>query len=143
MEVQTAQRTAKAAGIENATFAVGDVYALQLLSDEADVVFGHSVLEALDRPAEALIEMKHVLKPGGALAVASVEYGGLILTGPHEPLVRRFFDIREQLWQGEGANPYLGRDLRGLLLSVGMAGVEATTTCISYGTEEAVREFGL
>ena len=142
-EAQLAQRTAESVGARHAAFAVGTVYALPLPDDEADVVFGHSVLEALDHPAEALTEMKRVLKPGGVLAVASVEYDGLILAGPHEQLVRRFFDIRTRLWRSEGADPYLGRRLRGLLTGVGMVGVEATTKCISYGTAEAVREFGV
>jgi hypothetical protein len=43
----------------------------------------------------------------------------------------------------EGANPYLGRELRGLLLDAGFADVIATTTYISYGTPDAVKEFGL
>ncbi|HYJ70153.1 MAG TPA: methyltransferase domain-containing protein [Nocardioidaceae bacterium] len=142
-EVQQAQRTAQSIGVDNAVFAAGNAYALPLPDDGTDVVFGHSVLEALDHPAEALTEMKRVLKPGGVLAVASVEYEGLILAGPNEELVRRFFDIRTRLWQSEGADPYLGRRLRGLLHGVGMVSVEATTKCISYGTKDAVVEFGL
>jgi len=57
-----------------------------------DAVLGHSVLEALDRPGDALDEMRRVLRPGGIVAVASVEYGGLVLAGPDAPLLRRFYD---------------------------------------------------
>lgn len=140
--VQRAARRAHALGIENADFVVGDAYALDVGGDEVDAVLAHSVLEALNHPAEALSEMRRILKPGGVLAVASVEYAGLILAGPHEPLTRRFYDIREQLWQSEGADPHRGRQLRRLLIESGYVDVRATTRCIDYGTPEAVEEFG-
>jgi len=141
-EIELARKAAEASSTRNADFTVGDAYALPLADNEADAVFAHSVLETLDRPAEALAEMRRVLKTRGVVAVACVEYGGLILAGPHEPLVRRFFDIRERLWQREGVTPYRGRELRGLLLTSGFERVRATTEYISYGTEVAVREFG-
>jgi ubiquinone/menaquinone biosynthesis C-methylase UbiE len=73
-EVDAARRSAETLGVRNADFCVGDLYALALRDGQADVVFGHSVLEALERPGDALKEMTRVLKPGGLLAVASVEY---------------------------------------------------------------------
>lgn len=142
-EIELARTAAEASSSSNADFTVGDAYSLPLPDNEADAVFGHSVLEALERPAEALAEMSRVLKRSGVVAIACVEYGGLILAGPHEPLVRRFFDIREQLWQREGVAPYRGRELRGLLLASGFGRVEATTNYICYGNEDAVREFGI
>ncbi len=142
-DVEKASRNARQRGIHNVTFVTGDVCALDLASGHADAVFAHSVLEAIDRPNEALVEMKRLLKPGGVVAAASVEYGGLILTGLKEDLLRRFYSIRERLWLIEGADPYLGRRLRGLFLGAGITDVVATTTYISYGTVEGVREFGL
>ena len=138
-----AQARAAAGSMRDVQFLVGDAYALPLPDRSADAAFGHSVLEALDRPADALKEMRRVLKPGGVIGVASVEYGGLVLGGPHVQLVRHFYEIREQLWLEEGADPYLGRRLRGLLLGQGFARVEASTRAISYGTAGTVREFGL
>jgi SAM-dependent methyltransferase len=142
-EIETARRAATQAGISNADFQVGDAYSLDLPSDHVDAVLAHSVLEALDRPTAAVTEMKRVLKPGGVLAVASVEYAGLILAGPHRDRTSRFYAIRERLWQIDGADPYLGRELRGLLLGAGFADVIATTKYISYGTADAVNEFGV
>ncbi|MEP6665268.1 MAG: class I SAM-dependent methyltransferase, partial [Nocardioidaceae bacterium] len=132
-DIQAANRSAGLLGTENADFSVGDAYALDVPDSRADAVLAHSVLEALDRPAEALAEMKRVLKPGGVVAAASVEYDGLILAGPYQPLVRRFYHIREQLWQYDGADPYLGRELRRLLLEAGYVDVVASTKSISYG----------
>jgi SAM-dependent methyltransferase len=142
-EIETARRAALQAGIGNADFQLGDAYSLDLASYHFDGVLAHSVLEALEHPTAAVTEMKRVLKPGGVLAVASVKYAGLILTGPHGDLTSRFYTIRERLWQIEGADPYLGRELRGPLLGAGFADVIATTTYIRCGTADAVNEFGL
>ncbi len=142
-EIASARAAAAASGTTNADFVVGDAYALPLPDEVADAVFGHSVLEAVESPADVLAEMTRVVRPGGLVAVASVEYGGLILAGPHVARIRQFYDLRERLWLADGAFPYRGRDLRGLLVASGLGQVEATTTSISYGTEDAVREFGL
>jgi len=142
-EIEGARAAAVASATTNADFIVGDAYDLPLPAGTADVVLGHSVLEAVERPSEVVDEMKRVVKAGGLVAVASVDYGGLLLAGPHEALIRRFYDIREQLWLVAGSFPYRGRELRGLLLASGLRGVEASTKYISYGTEDALREFGL
>jgi ubiquinone/menaquinone biosynthesis C-methylase UbiE len=140
--VAAARARAARDGVGTATFEVADAYALGLADGVADAVLGHSVLEALEHPLRALAEMRRVLRPGGVVGVASVEYGGLILAGPHEDLLRRFYSIREQLWIREGADPYLGRRLRSLLAESGFTDVEATTKAIPYGTAELVDAFG-
>ena len=142
-EVRLARGSAEAVSASNADFQVGEAYALPLPDESVDAVFGHSVLEALVRPEDALAEMRRVLKPGGVVGVASVEYGGLILGGPHQSVTRRFYDVREALWIADGAAPYRGRELRGLLLGQGFQRVQASTRYICYGTEEEVRQFGL
>ena len=57
-------------------------------------------------------------------------------------MLRRFYAVREQLWLQDGADPYLGRRLRGLLSDSGSGDVVATTTAISYGSTELVESFG-
>lgn len=137
-----AQARAEQVGARNATFVIGDTCALGLTDGAADAVLAHSVLEALEQPLDALREMRRVLRPGGVVAVASVEYGGLILAGPHQELLQRFYAIRAQLWRLEGADPHLGRHLRGLVIESGFVEVEATTKAISYGTPDLVASFG-
>jgi SAM-dependent methyltransferase len=108
-----ARRYATRQGIDNVDFRAGDVYSLEVDDNEFDACLCHSVLEAIDRPLEALHEIKRTLKPGGVIGAASVEYGGLILAGPNEPLLRRFYAIRERIWQLDGvADPHRGRALR-------------------------------
>ena len=122
---------------------MGDVYALDLPDGCFDACLCHSTVETLDRPVDGLLEMKRVLRPGGVLGVACVEYGGLVLAGPAVELLRRFYALRQQLWLLDGhADPYRGRELRGLLENAGFDAVAATSKYISYGTGEDVRSFG-
>jgi SAM-dependent methyltransferase len=131
-------------GIGNVEFRVGDVYNLELPSNHFDACLCHSMLETLDRPLDGLREIRRVLRPGGVLGVACVEYGGLILTGPDIALLRRFYAVRERLWQLDGhADPYRGRELRGLLERTGFDTVAATSKYLCYGTEEDVSAFGM
>lgn len=143
-EFADARSYARQHNIGNLEFRAGSVYALNIPADTFDACLCHSVLEAIDRPLDALQEIKRVLKPGGVLGVACVEYGGLILAGPNEPLLRRFYAIREQLWQLDaGSDPYRGRALRGLLHAAGFERVAATTKSFCHGTDAAVKSFGL
>ena len=143
-EFSQARRYAAEHAIGNVEFRIGDVYSLEFLDERFDACLCHSMLETLDRPLDGLREIGRTLKPGGVLGVACVEYGGLILAGPDESRLRRFYAIRERLWQIEHlADPYRGRELRGLLISAGFEGVIATTKYVSYGTADAVRSFGL
>ncbi len=141
-EFEEAQRHAASHDIKNVEFVQADATALQYGDDSFDACFCHSVLEAVDDPLAVLTEICRVLKPGGVLGAASVEYDGLILAGPGTDLLRRFYSIREQMWCGWGANPFLGRELRGLLSATGFVDIEATARVITYGTPERVREFG-
>jgi ubiquinone/menaquinone biosynthesis C-methylase UbiE len=129
--------------IENVEFRVGSVDALDFPADHFDAGLCHSMLETLEHPLEALVEIKRTLKPGGVIGVACVEYGGLVLAGPEEELLKRFYSVREQVWQLENAaDPHRGRRLRGLLKEAGFDRIDASSKYFSYGTAEAVESFG-
>jgi ubiquinone/menaquinone biosynthesis C-methylase UbiE len=129
--------------IGNVEFRVGSVAALDFPDGHFDACLCHSMLETLDEPLDALGEIKRILKPGGVVGVACVEYGGLVLAGPDAELLSRFYAVREQVWQVENAaDPYRGRQLRGLLERAGFDRVDATAKYFSYGTAEAVESFG-
>jgi ubiquinone/menaquinone biosynthesis C-methylase UbiE len=143
-EFANAQRYAAEHQIENVEFRLGDVYALDFPADHFDACLCHSMLETLTRPLDGLSEIKRTLKPGGIVGVACVEYGGLILAGPNDQLVRRFYAVRERVWLLEkAADPYRGRQLRGLLERAGFDRVVATSKFFCYGDADAVRSFGL
>jgi ubiquinone/menaquinone biosynthesis C-methylase UbiE len=132
-----------AVGASGISFQTGDLYSLEFPDAHFDACLCHSALEALTDPLRALAEIARVLKPGAVVGVASVEYGGIIIAGDNVEPLRRFYQIREKLWELEDvANPYLGRNLRGLLNKIGFKDVIATTKYFSYGTADSVAEFG-
>jgi SAM-dependent methyltransferase len=142
-EFADARNHVRTEAIGNVDFREGSAYELNFPDRHFDACLAHSTVETLERPVEALHEIHRTLKPGAVVGVASVEYGGLILGGPQEPALHRFYELRTRLWRAEGvADPFRGRALRGLLHSAGFVSVDATTTAISYGTPEAVRAFG-
>lgn len=142
-EFTDARRYCAEQHIENVEFRVGTAYALDFPDDHFDACLCHSMLETLDHPLRALIEIKRTLKPDAVLGVACVEYGGLILAGPNDELLRRFYAVRERLWQLEQvADPYRGRRLRSLLGRAGFDRVAASSKYFSYGTGDAVNGFG-
>ena len=143
-EFAGAREFAKREQIENVTFVEGSIYGLEFPDASFDVCTCFSMLEVVERPLDGIQEVFRILKPGGLLAASSIEYGGLILEGPSEPLLRRFYDLRLQIYEAQGdVWPNRGRQLRGLLIGAGFIDVEATTTYLSYGTQERVRSFGL
>lgn len=142
-EVAEARAHADRLGITNAEFREGSAYATGLPDAHVEVVFAHSLLEALDRPVDALREMVRVLKRGGLVGVASVEYGGYVVSDPQSELLRRFYAIRERLWLIDGVDPYVGRRLRGLLSRAGLVDVVATAKYFPFGTPAAVRNYAL
>jgi SAM-dependent methyltransferase len=143
-EFADARAYAEDHGIPNVEFHEGSIYELDLPDASVDVCTLCSMMETLDHPLAGLAEVRRVLKSGGLIGASSIEYGGLILRGPGEPLLHRFYELRLRLWEAQGdVHPYRGRELRGLLLAAGFEQVEARTTYFSYGTEERVRTFGL
>ena len=143
-EFADARVSAAEHGIDNVEFLEGSIYELDFPDASIDVCTLFAMMETLDDPLAGLAEVRRVVKPGGLIGASSIEYGGLILHGPGEPLLHRFYELRLQLWEAQGdVHFYRGRELRGLLLAAGFEQVEASTTYFSYGTEERVRTFGL
>ena len=87
-EFTDAREYAKSKQIQNVTFAEGSIYDLEFPGASFDVCTCFSMLEVVERPLDGLREVLRVLKPGGVLAASSIEYGGLILEGPSEPVLR-------------------------------------------------------
>src|SRR5262249_56518546 len=99
-------------------------------------------LETAHDPAGVVVELRRVLRRGGIIGAASVEYGGIIFGGAETADPQRFYDIRQQFWRAAGiAEPNTGRRLRGLFHEAGFSRVEASAHYISYGTRDRIAAF--
>jgi len=122
-------------GCGNLAFAAADGRQLPFRSGVFAAVLCHSILETLNDPTSVVTEVRRVMKRGGVVGAASVEYGGIILGGAKITDPQRFYDIRQQVWRAEGiAEPNTGRRLRGLFQEAGFSRVEASAHYICYGT---------
>jgi len=103
-----------------AEYRLGDAHDLPFGDGWFDVVACHFVLLWCRDPAQAAREMVRVTRPGGAVLVcAEPDYGGRI-DHPDLPLgVWQSQALRE-----EGAEPWLGRKLRGLFALPGVRHTE-------------------
>lgn len=116
--------------------ATADVGRLPFPDATFDAVFSCAVLQHLVDPMAALREAARVCRPGAVIGVADADWGGQ-LRWPDEPLIDRGHEIQEALRQG--ASPYVGGRLRGLLHEAGF--VDATTTARGSGGGSAGTAF--
>ena len=86
---------ARSQDIANLVFETGDINAMRYDGNTFDACFCHSVLEALATPEDALHELFRVLKPGGLVALASVDYGGILIGGDDTGHLLGFYLARE------------------------------------------------
>jgi SAM-dependent methyltransferase len=122
-QIATARRRADAAGIENVTFAVASAYDTQLEAEGFDLVFCRFVLMHLQRPEEALREMRRLLRPGGVLAVEDGDFTALFC---HPPLdaFDRCMALYRAAGERHGADFEIGRKLYALVRAVGFEATE-------------------
>nr|WP_204261162.1 methyltransferase domain-containing protein [Blastococcus saxobsidens] len=135
-----ARTNAQRAGVA-ATFAVGDVYALDLPDDSFDVVHAHQVLQHLTDPVAALREMARVCRPGGVIAVRDVDYAATTWF-PLDAGLDRWLDLYEQVARRNGAEPDAGRRLLSWAHAAGLRDVTATAGTYCYASAEERQWWG-
>ena len=116
-------------------FRVDDVYALDAPNDSFDVVYCHQVLQHLSRPADALSEMRRVLKPQGLLAVRDADFAAFAWW-PGDPLLERWLDVYHQITRRNGADADAGRKLKSWVRSGGFHDVASTSSTWTYESDE-------
>ncbi len=139
--IDRARAHAAEQGIPNVRFEVGSVYELPFPDDSFDAVFANTLLEHLEKPAEALNEMRRVLKPGGVVGVSEGDWGSFIIAPP-DPLLDQFHVIYQEFLKIGGSNPQMGRHVRGLVDQAGFVRVEVSASCQFRGTPDATQRFG-
>ncbi|SDF67869.1 Methyltransferase domain-containing protein [Blastococcus aurantiacus] len=129
-----ARSAAERAGVE-VTFAVGDVYALDLPDASFDVVHAHQVLQHLTDPVAALREMARVCRPGGVVAVRDVDYAA-VTWFPENPGLDRWLELYSAVARANGAEPDAGRRLISWAHAAGLRDLVATTSSWCYASPQ-------
>jgi SAM-dependent methyltransferase len=130
-----ARTEAAAQGVENITFAVGDIHALDLPDDSFDVVHAHQVLQHVADPVRALRELRRVCRPGGLVAVRDSDYAGFTWY-PGVPELDTWLDLYRRAAYANHAEPDAGRRLLSWAREAGFTEVNASASVWCYATPE-------
>jgi ubiquinone/menaquinone biosynthesis C-methylase UbiE len=107
---QIALARAAAQHLSTVDFLAASVYHLPLPDSSVDVAFSHALFEHLARPADALAELRRVVRPGGSIALSTSDWSRAKLrprTGNVEAALRGHFLLRKR----SGGDPFAGRRL--------------------------------
>ncbi|GGU74143.1 hypothetical protein GCM10010211_44990 [Streptomyces albospinus] len=126
-----ARATAAARGVENITFTVGDVHALDFADDTFCVTHAHQVLQHVGDPVHALREMRRVTKPGGIVAVRDSDYATMTWY-PEVEGMADWLDLYRRVARGNGGMPDAGRQLHAWALDAGFAQEDITATASAW-----------
>ncbi|MEX2228937.1 MAG: methyltransferase domain-containing protein [Dehalococcoidia bacterium] len=132
------QARAHAAGAAraNVRFEQASVYALPYEDATFDAAHAHQVLQHLSRPADALREIRRVLRPGGIIGVRDADYA--TMSGwPRSPALDRWLDVYHRVATRNGADADAGRRIRSWLREAGFADIELFPTVELYVEAEA------
>lgn len=109
-QVALAREAARRAGRSTVDFVVGSAYDLPFASGCVDVAFSHALFEHLARPADALAELRRVLRPGGRLALSTSDWSKARLrpkTANVDAALRGHYLLRRRA----GGDPFAGRHI--------------------------------
>jgi ubiquinone/menaquinone biosynthesis C-methylase UbiE len=110
-----AEAVRRAAGADVA-YVDGHAEALPFEDESVDVLRSERVLQHVDDPAAVVKELARVLRPGGRVALIDTDWGTAIIHPADPDVLRRMVDY----FLGQTANPFSGRQLRGLLAEAGL-----------------------
>jgi SAM-dependent methyltransferase len=109
-----------AAGLSGVTFLQADVRRLTFADSSFDHVFVCFLLEHLRDPADALQELRRVLKPGGTITVIEGDHGTFVFHPP-TPASLEVWSCLVQAQAAAGGDSLIGRRLYSLLRDAGFA----------------------
>ena len=136
-QINLARETARWYGQNNAIFHVGDVTNMAFEDGFFDVAHCHNVLTHVPDTAAALAEVKRVLKPGGVIACREM-ISASSFTEPDFGVIRKAWDMFEDLVEADDGHPQMGKQLKGHILNAGFTNIRVTAHFDTYSTPEEV-----
>jgi SAM-dependent methyltransferase len=120
-QVAFAEQRARAKGLTNVRFVVGDFRAIEL-DASVDAIVGRLVLMYAADPLDALRRALRHLRPGGVIALQEsvIDYEGPVLVEPPGCLAARAVEWFRAGFRHAGVQPRMGMRLHGLMRSAGL-----------------------
>lgn len=125
-QVARARAAASLANISTVDFLAASVYRLPLADESVDVAFSHALFEHLAHPADALAELRRVLRPGGCLALSTSDWSRAELrprTANVVAALRGHYLLRRR----SGGDPFAGKRLTGYVEQAGFRVIRTRT----------------
>ena len=135
-QITMAQAAARAGGHDNAHFQVSDATNLPFADNTFDVAHCHAVLMHVPKLAQALAEVKRVLKPGGILSARESVIASYFFEPDPQGRLTQATDTFAKLLTASGGHPNMGKALKSVLLDAGFRDVRATASFEPFGEEE-------
>lgn len=132
--IDEARGAAATAGCENVRFEVADVCRLPFDDASFDAAFAHALLQHVEWPLDALVELRRVLRPGGIIGVADTDFDGALLA-PESDALAKGGEIMARMRR----HPRIGKQLRGMLHRAGFRRIIASATAGARGDGGAVK----
>jgi hypothetical protein len=123
--IAEAEARTREAGLNNVEFQLADILALPFEPETFDHVFVCFVLEHLSQPAEALLALGAVLRPGGTLTVIEGDHGSAYFH-PDSQAARKAIECQVTLQRAAGGDALIGRQLYPLLVDAGLEAVQVS-----------------
>ena len=122
--VATAEARADAAGLSQATYAVGDIRHLASAGEAFDAAFCDKILVHVGPASQALAELVRVTRRGGRVGAVEWYSQGMVVLATDYALTRRIMDgsAREAAF-----NPMLPLELERLMTDAGLSDIEAAS----------------
>jgi len=114
-----AEATARSAGRAGLAFVTADATCLPFANAAFDAAWAKRTLMHLTSPASAVRELARVVRPGGRIVAVEPDLEVVLLDSGLADATRRVLARRAASY----ASPWIGRQLRGLLLAAGLADV--------------------
>ena len=132
-QIDQAKAVAQSQGRGNAIFHVADITDLPFEDGFFDVAHAHNVLMHIPDTQEVLTEVKRVLKPGGLISCREMICESSF-TQPDFGVIRKAWDMFEDLLAGDDGHPQMGKHLKGHLVEAGFENIHVTGTFDIYST---------
>ncbi len=131
--IEQARAVARWQRQDNAHYRVGDVTELSFGDGFFDAAYCHNVLMHIPDTQAVLAEVKRVLKPGGVIACREMITESSF-THPGFGVLRKAWDMFEDLLAADDGHPQMGKDLKGHLFEAGFEGIRLEGTFDFYNS---------